>query len=181
MQPGTGQANGFSLDPFGADERLPYRIINSELNSSVVHDSLLSSDSDTIISSSSISLPKRPKAEVGGESKRVSEMAKEEERKKRKSINFHVTSPTHQHTGAKEREKKNNNHYLKPPTAASSFPSFSPLPPPPSFSFRFAKALLPSSGNRVLQASEYLTYFSPSPNIFSSLFSSPLEEFGWSI
>lgn len=32
-------------------------MMNSELNSSVVHESLLSSDSDTIISSSSISLP----------------------------------------------------------------------------------------------------------------------------
>lgn len=48
------------LSPFPPDEEcrlLPYRMINSELNSSVVHESLLSSDSETIISSSSISLP----------------------------------------------------------------------------------------------------------------------------
>lgn len=36
---------------------LPYRIMNSELNSSVVQESFEFSDSDTIISSSSISLP----------------------------------------------------------------------------------------------------------------------------
>lgn len=36
---------------------LPYRIMNSELNSSVVHESFEFSDSDTTISSSSISLP----------------------------------------------------------------------------------------------------------------------------
>lgn len=40
---------------------LPYRIMNSELNSSVVQESFEFSDSDTIISSSSISLPVKTK------------------------------------------------------------------------------------------------------------------------
>lgn len=50
---------------------LPYRIMNSELNSSVVHESFEFSDSDTTISSSSISLPAKRSSEKERWSNRI--------------------------------------------------------------------------------------------------------------
>lgn len=49
--------NGYQQNCHYFINLLPYRIMNSELNSSVVHESFEFSDSDTTISSSSISLP----------------------------------------------------------------------------------------------------------------------------